>query len=368
MLETGGGPVLLSGQSGAGKSWLLRRLAAASSFSWRWAFVDLSPAVDVEGFLRLTLHALGVETAPGRRVDRTRIDRFLNDRAIDGERWALCVEETHTAPLGVLEEIRVLSNHLGESGRLHGLILSGQNPLLRRLAGAKLAPLDARLVGRVHLGPVTVEELREWMRAASLGAAVDTGDVEWLHRQLAGNPLALHRALARRYAKPAPRVSPLPSVDETAPTPERPNARPAWNAPLLASTRPPIEESEGMIEVGWESPRDEDSEVALDVSASPVTSASTHTLAVPSPAGEEVVQDHYAALQAWTEWAKNQGRQPVAVDAIESESDEGPCEDDDDFEAAQTSRPAQAPGVWAETEQGFAPYGQLFTRLKRPTD
>ncbi len=170
-----------------------------------------------------------------------------------------------------------------------------------------------------------------------------------------------HRAAAR----PSKRT-----VIQHEPEPVRPSARPAWTTPLIASTRPPIDEGEGMIEVGWESPAVEESDALPEPVPAPtepaVTPASTASAALTSPTGEEVVQDHYAALQAWTEWSKNQGRQPVAAEWTEPESlAEVADREEDEGEPPRSSKP---PGVWAEAEQGFAPYGQLFTRLKRASD
>jgi general secretion pathway protein A len=91
---------------------------------------------------------------------------------------------------------------------------------------------------------------------------------------------------------------------------------------------------------------------------------------------EELVEDRYAALQAWNEWARTQSS-PAAPAARRSQND-GPFtslpEEDDlagDLEA-ETSDPAPSnsgcPEVRAEAQHGFAPYSQLFSRLRLPND
>jgi general secretion pathway protein A len=123
-----------------------------------------------------------------------------------------------------------------------------------------------------------------------------------------------------------------------------------------------------MVEVGWDSGQEADATVVRGrvPSAPPVAEpdpADPPSSALPEPVGagsEEPVDDHYAALQAWTEWARNQGRETVRADRADDDADEP-------AEASDPPAPTPA-GVWAERQQGFAPYSQLFTRLRQPRD
>ncbi|HEX8201244.1 MAG TPA: type II secretory pathway protein ExeA, partial [Isosphaeraceae bacterium] len=131
-----------------------------------------------------------------------------------------------------------------------------------------------------------------------------------------------------------------------APTPTPTPSPAAAEAPQFVPSRPPLRVEDGLIEVGWE-PQAEPASEPLD----------------PDPATEggdgspEPIDDHYAALQAWNEWAQNQGRHPAPASP-------------DAEPAGPNSRPAPALGqyVWAEGQQGFAPYSQLFSRLSRAKD
>ena len=94
---------------------------------------------------------------------------------------------------------------------------------------------------------------------------------------------------------------------------------------------------------------------------------------------EELVEDRYAALQAWTEWTRNQGRvaRESAADPA-SRMESSPNEEAAGLEVAANPKPSitsQSPpaaestaatalaNVRAEPQHDFAPYSQLFTRL-----
>jgi general secretion pathway protein A len=357
-LEARTGPLALTGAPGAGKTWLLRRLRDVLHGPYRWASVDLSPAVGAVELYRLVLHALGLEPVGGTADMRAAAADFLTDRSADGERWVLCAEEGHAATAAALEELRVLAHRLGEPGAFSGLVLAGQNPLARRLKTQPLAPLSARLAGRVHLRPITVDELQRWVDRAGVGQGLGREAVERLHRDLAGNPRDLRDRLGRLAPQPAPIPTRKPVTEPV----------PAWPAAPVAPARPPLAVGEGMIEVGWESgPEsvelgDRTETVALDEREAGPTADSAPADDVP-PVSEEAIEDRYAALQAWTEWARNQGRDPVAAEA--SVGDEG--EAVRDVPEAESPSPSP-PGVRAEGQHEFAPYSQLFTRLRQSRD
>ena len=152
-------------------------------------------------------------------------------------------------------------------------------------------------------------------------SGIDPDRMERWHRDSGGNPARLLRMLAREV--------PARKAIATA-------GEPSSSSEPLVPSRPPLRVEEGLIEVGWDSEEPE-----------------------PEPGmGEEPVADHYAALQAWDEWARNQGRSrvPLLPDPIdpELESDEEP--EELPSEHVHATR--------AEAAQEFAPYSQLFSRAK----
>jgi type II secretory pathway predicted ATPase ExeA len=344
-LEGSGGPVLLTGAAGVGKTWLWRHLAADRPGDERWMGVDLTPLSDACEFFGRIGYALGLPEADSVEEARRALADELRERAADGRRWVLVVDEAQNASAGLLEEIRILSNRLGRSDGVAGLLLVGQTALTRRIETRSLAALEARLVARVHLRSLDVDEARTLLIHLVPGRAWAWPEVEVLHREASGIPqrllrLAAHLPATRRDGPPAAELAPMP-----APPPA------TVEVPRIVPSRPPLRIEDGLIEVGWEPQAEPAPESAPTGPRAPST---------PSGNGDgspEVIDDHYAALQAWNEWAQNQGRHPASAPS--------------EAEAGAPGGPPAAPSgpyVWAEGQQSFAPYSQLFSRLRQAND
>jgi general secretion pathway protein A len=131
----------------------------------------------------------------------------------------------------------------------------------------------------------------------------------------------------------------------------------------LIPARPPIRFEEGLVEVGWEG----------DLEAEPTRPEASP--ADPEPGttgedapGEELVEDRYAALQAWAEWSRNRERSvPAASDSAVDADSTSPEPAGEPAEAVAPRGdvgPLPSPSIRAETPHDFAPYGQLFSRLR----
>jgi general secretion pathway protein A len=330
------GLVLITGEPGIGKTWLAGRLAASVAEPQRWVAVDVGPGDGPAELLRAIGHSLGLDTGGDLRL---RIGDDLAERSRDCRRIGLIVDETHLASSAVLEEIRLLSNRAGRPEGFAALVLVGQTALLRRLSTKVLRPLEARIAARVHLRPIDADEGATLLEAAGVRGEVAT--LDRLHRDASGNPRRL-QVLSTR--------APLAAANP--PTLAPPTV--GFTGPSLVPAKPPLRAEEGMIEVGWEPEHETSQAVPERVSAK----ASVGT----EPA-EEVVDDHYAALQAWNEWSQNQGRRP-AITATATES--GTFADVGDL--AVPSALTTLPQVWADQEQGFAPYSELFSRARQGND
>lgn len=331
-VATGSGPALLTGEPGAGKTWLVGRLRRESEGRGpdapRWLAVDLAPTTNPADLLRSIAVGLGLLTdgQPTAGALRLALTDCLTERSTDSRRWALVIDEAHLATPEVLEEVRVLSNRLGQPDGFAALVLVGQTSLARRLATRPLAALEARLSARVHLDPIDADEAR-----ALLGPGLDDAEVERRHRDAAGNPGRLLRQ-ARSVTAPGPRRSIRVEPAQPVPPPSVP----------LVQARPPLLVEDGLIEVGWDSePEDTPGPVG---EASPAPHDATPPTA-PAPPVDEVVDDPYAALQAWNEWSANQGRLGPGA-------------------GGEASALRDNPNLRAEGQEEFAPYSQLFSRRR----
>lgn len=361
-LRSQAGPVVLTGDAGVGKSWLWRRLHAEMPPAWRWVSLDVSPASGPAEFYRLLGRRLGWEAPAEPGLARMALADFLRESEADAVAWVVAIDEAHGLSEPVLEEIRITSNRLGRPDGLAGLVLIGQTALARRLATRPLAGLAARVAGHVHLRPLDFEEARALVDRLLPELAWNDDALERAYRDASGNPRRLlrlahaHLADASRRRGPTPtRPAPTPVPAPRRPAPE-PRLEPAREpaAPLLGPAKPPIRVEEGLIEVGWEP----------EATVQPNSPA---RLLPPDPdqplASDELIDDHYAALQAWNEWARNQGRTPRAeAPGLQTTADPDGASVSEDL----LDSPATTPhDVWAEGQQSFAPYSQLFSRLRQ---
>ena len=355
------GPVLVTGEAGAGKTWLWRQMEPEAA--GRWFGVDLTPTNDPRDFYRLIAHELGLDgtAGPNPATSRVGLVDFLAARLAEGERVGLVVEEAHNLSAEVWEEVRVLANRLDRPGGFAGMLLVGQTALAARFSTRPFAAIEARLAARVHLGPIDVAEAKQLLDHARPGRAWADEEVEALHRDASGNPRRLLRMVrqapsprrAARFVEPPAIVRPAPAeLPKPAPAPEP--IRAAQTSPLTGPDRPPIRVEENMIEVGW-SPDDLATSQDEPAEGAPRRSSPT----VPVQGGEEAVRDHYAALQAWREWAENQAGPAPKTAAPPSYMD-----DEDEIEDDEPELPAPVrPTVRAEGEQKFAPFGHLFSKM-----
>ncbi len=332
-VERGGGPLLITGEPGVGKSWLWAQLAD-SAVVGRWLGVDLPPAAEPHAWLADLARALGRPSPATADAARRAVEEALADRARDGRRVVAVIDEAHNATDRLLEELRVASNGLARADGLAGLVLVGQPPLAARLRCGAPAALASRLSARIHLRPLDVVEARSLLESLDPVREWPWSRVERLHRDAEGNPSRLLRlAGARRPATPRPTVA--------AHTPATTPRAVAAPAPELLSTRPPLRVEEGLVEVGWAG---EPSEPPMAVA---VAVAADRAAVVPEYTTEPVpIDDHYASLQARAESLANR---PVAAEAAAAWS--GP-----------SSRSPLAVQVRAERQHGHAPYGPIFAR------
>ncbi len=342
------GPVLLTGAAGVGKTTLLEGLTSSGRISW--ISVDAGPGMTIHEFSLSILMALG-ETAPSGPL-RMALGRALAERSGDGRRFGLIVDEAHGASDEILEEVRLLTNRLGKPDGVAALILCGQTPLARRLESRALEGLESRLAARVHLLPLDEREARLWAECRRDGRTLSDDEVEDLVRESGGIPARIDRIL-QRLAPPRPAAKEPASL--AAEPFRRETVASRVEAPPILPAKPPLLVEDGMIEVGWDS--DVDLEPGID-DDDPADSIVT------VEGAEEPVDDHYAALQAWDEWVKNQGRSPSPPSTVKAS--EAAMEDEEETldEEPEASALDALPGTWADGKHGFGPYSQLFARAR----
>ncbi len=196
-VEAGDGPALITGEAGAGKTWLAGKLADQLESSWEIARVDLSGALTAVDFLRLIAHDVGVTAGDGVGELRIRLRQALQDDVEDGRRWLLIIDEAHRGAARVWDEIQAIANQLGRQEGFGGLVVLGQTELLGRLAERRYRGLASSLSLHEHLPPLDLEEARELIGLKGRPDPAVEAALNELHRAARGNP-ALCAAWRRR--------------------------------------------------------------------------------------------------------------------------------------------------------------------------
>ena len=396
----GSGLVLLTGESGTGKTWLWRRLSGELPPLWRWLAVDMSSSLDAREFLELIGHGLGV--SPGDRLATARLAlaRALEEESAEGRSWTLVIENAHNVSEQVWTEIAALIHDMEASAGFAALILVGPTELVRLLAQRSRRSLASRFGAHVHLLPLDLDECRELAETAWGPGQVDRTLLEELQRDALGNPRRVLQLLCKRAKNtPAPppkssvaaprkmpeltnlhsvatsgsstREGPGSGLESASPAtearggPPRAGNEPPLSAPLVPS-RPPLRVEDGLIEVGWEGNLEADVAAQAEISEETVNAGAATAADDQGLFEEETIDDHYAALQAWSEWAKNRGRAGRFDEPVPGREAAGTGPLGQGIEVEPHERETrQALAIRAESEHEHAPYSQLFTRLRQ---
>ena len=169
-----GGFVLLTGEVGTGKTTVCRRLFELTPEATDVAFI-LNPKLTAEELLATICDEFGIGYPEGTtsiRVLVARINDYLLNAHDKGRRAVLIIEEAQNLTPEVLEQIRLLTNLETNQRKLLQVVMIGQPELKEMLAKPQLRQLSQRITARYHLGPLSKEEVPEYInyRLAAAGA------------------------------------------------------------------------------------------------------------------------------------------------------------------------------------------------------
>jgi len=160
------GPGLVIGQAGTGKSLLLRVLA--DHFRNVFHFVHLSSArvSSRKDLLQSVLFELDL---PYRDMDegelRLSLLDFLRPSDFCPHGILLLVDEAHTLPLRLLDEVRMITNMLSDGEPRVRLVLAGDMRLDERFAHPKLTSFNQRVAARCYLEALGRDETVTYVQA-----------------------------------------------------------------------------------------------------------------------------------------------------------------------------------------------------------
>ena len=165
-IQRGEGAGLVIGPSGTGKTLLCLLLAEQFRRSFQVAMLSSGRLSTRRALFQAILYELG---RPYRDMDegelRLAVTDYLNTGNGMSRGMVLLVDEAHTLPFRLLEEIRLLTN-LAQGGQpLVRLVLAGGPTLEERLANPKLDSFSQRLIARCYLEAFNRTETQDYIQS-----------------------------------------------------------------------------------------------------------------------------------------------------------------------------------------------------------
>jgi type II secretory pathway predicted ATPase ExeA len=219
-IQRGEGAGLVVAPSGTGKTLLCLLLAEQFRRSFQVAMLASGRLSTRRALFQAILYALG---RPYRYMDEGELRLAMVEHLTTGEGSSrgmlLLVDEAHTLPLRLLEEIRLLSNLARNGQPLVRLVLAGAAVLEDRFATPKLDSFSQRLSARCYLEAFNRTETQDYIQwqidsAGGLGSEVfpeatcqtafqATGGVPRLVNQVCDHALLLAYVAGRKAIEPA---------------------------------------------------------------------------------------------------------------------------------------------------------------------
>jgi general secretion pathway protein A len=160
-----GGFIQLTGEVGTGKTTLVRTLLGQIPAEVDIALI-LNPQLSAVEFLMTICEELGVGLPKQRYSAKALIDA-MNEHLLTaharGRRTILLVDEAQNLSVGVLEQLRLLTNLETAKQKLLQIILIAQPELREKLAQESMRQLAQRVTGRYHLEPLSADETSRYI-------------------------------------------------------------------------------------------------------------------------------------------------------------------------------------------------------------
>jgi len=219
-IERAEGAGLVVGPSGTGKTLLCRVLAEQCRGRFEVPLLASGRLSTRRSLLQALLYEMH---RPYRGLDEGELRLALVDHLMHGEDESrgvvLLVDEAHTLPLRLLEELRLLTNLVRDGQLRVRMVLAGDPQLEERFASPKLESFSQRLVARCYLEALNGTETQQYIEGqlreagasaapvitpeAALKAFQATGGVPRLVNQVCDHALVLAFSAGERSVGPA---------------------------------------------------------------------------------------------------------------------------------------------------------------------
>jgi general secretion pathway protein A len=158
------GMTLVVGEAGSGKTTLIRAVLQRQPEKVHSVHLQ-NPTLSRAEFVETLAAKFGLseQSRHSKAMMLGDLETLLRTRSARGEGSALIVDEAQSAPLEILEEIRLLANIEADHEKLLSVILVGQPELAGRLDEADLRQLKQRVALRCQLRSLTARETAGYM-------------------------------------------------------------------------------------------------------------------------------------------------------------------------------------------------------------
>ena len=178
VIERAEGPGLVIGQAGLGKSLLCRLVAEYFSATFDVVLLSSARIGTRKSLLQSILFELKL---PYRELEEGELRLALLDFLQPGNSspngMLLVVDEAHTLPLRLLDEIRMITNLVRDSQPRARLVMAGNPQLEERFAHPKLDSFNQRIAARCYLECLGREDTYRYVRAQIGAVGGDSDDV-----------------------------------------------------------------------------------------------------------------------------------------------------------------------------------------------
>lgn len=163
-LNRGEGFIVITGDIGAGKTTLVKRLLASIDQRKISAAHVVTTLVSGSDLIRLVAAAFGLKDIPGdKSAVLLKLQHYFEQAHREKRRLLLLVDEAQNLTEGALEELRMLSNFQLNNAAPFQSFLIGQPQFRNLLASPNLEQLRQRVIASYHLGPMGREECGDYL-------------------------------------------------------------------------------------------------------------------------------------------------------------------------------------------------------------